>query len=58
MSTMARENPSAGIGTVNFIPETLDICAQPNKVRKQSPIDCLGQLAKEHHMEHHAAVTA
>jgi hypothetical protein len=56
--TIARENPSAGMGTVNYIPETLDICAGLNKVRKQSFIDCSGLHAEGHHTGQHAAVTA
>jgi hypothetical protein len=46
------------MGTVNFIPETLGICAGLNKVRKQSLIDCSGLHAQGHHAGQHAAVTA
>jgi hypothetical protein len=58
VSTIARENPSAGMRTVNSIRETLDICAGLNKVRKQSFIDYSGQHAEGHHTGQHAAVTA
>ena len=47
MSAVLHENPSAGMGTKNFITEILEIYAELDKNGKQELIDYTQQLIKE-----------
>ena len=48
MHTISHEHPSVGVGTMDFITEVLDIHAVLDRDRKESLVDCSGQLAEEH----------
>jgi hypothetical protein len=49
VSAVLYENPSAGMGTRNFITEILEIYAKLDRDGKQELIDYSQQLIKERH---------